>query len=145
MCVGICSCLKGDCNATTGHCACYAGWTGRNCSKQCSLGTWGKNCTNICHCEELGCDHYTGVCNISAKITMIIIGILLSFIVIVAVIFYYIGKLRQRHSQRVSQKGNMNSLMPKIFFYIKNYSRRTYDFLSQKNFKILPAVSHMYT
>ncbi|XP_063404540.1 protein draper-like [Mytilus trossulus] len=46
----------------TGKCACYTGWTGRNCKKPCNYQYFGVDCKENCECENGKCNHVTGNC-----------------------------------------------------------------------------------
>jgi hypothetical protein len=66
-CLHDCTCQnEAKCDSKEGTCECAEGWSGVNCNKPCTPGTFGKNCTHRCPCEssnvEKPCDIKTGEC-----------------------------------------------------------------------------------
>ncbi|XP_078032856.1 uncharacterized protein LOC144467785 [Augochlora pura] len=63
VCAPICKqCVAGIC-VSPGHCECYPGYTGENCSIVCKPHTWGPACKHECDCgENVTCNFLDGKC-----------------------------------------------------------------------------------
>ncbi|GFV34813.1 multiple epidermal growth factor-like domains protein 10 [Trichonephila clavipes] len=62
-CAKKCHCIHGTCNAVTGICECFAGFTGKNCDDECPANTFGVDCQYNCNCSNRAkCDPTDGSC-----------------------------------------------------------------------------------
>jgi hypothetical protein len=84
-------------------CSCAWGYTGLLCNTRCENGEWGLYCKQLCQSRCMKCDNVTGNCKDKPLVSVIgTVAMVLSLIIIISLIIYYLNKRWKQTSRRLS-------------------------------------------